>query len=143
MNSRQSFLGGILAFVLATSCCWIPWLMLVLGGVAGLSIIEQYLQQYSWLFMGLGAGFLGLGIAKMNKNKNMDGSKKELVLQSKITCPNCGFEQMELMPTNACQYFYDCKNCQALLKPQKGDCCVYCSYGTVPCPPIQLDQKCC
>ena len=41
------------------------------------------------------------------------------------------------MPTDACQFFYDCKHCGAVLRPLKGDCCVYCSYGDVPCPPIQ------
>jgi hypothetical protein len=41
------------------------------------------------------------------------------------------------MPTDACQYFYDCKGCGAVLKPNAGDCCVFCSYGDVPCPPIQ------
>jgi len=47
------------------------------------------------------------------------------------------------MPTNACQWFYDCKGCGALLKPKAGDCCVYCSYGTVACPPIQEGDDCC
>ncbi|WP_434088445.1 GDCCVxC domain-containing (seleno)protein, partial [Acinetobacter baumannii] len=41
------------------------------------------------------------------------------------------------MPTNACQWFYECGACHAVLKPLPGDCCVYCSYGTVKCPPIQ------
>ncbi len=41
------------------------------------------------------------------------------------------------MPSDACQFFYDCKGCGAVLRPQSGDCCVFCSYGTVPCPPIQ------
>lgn len=41
------------------------------------------------------------------------------------------------MPTDACQWFYECKSCQTVLKPLEGDCCVYCSYATVPCPPIQ------
>jgi len=41
------------------------------------------------------------------------------------------------MPVDACQYFYNCKGCGALLRPKDGDCCVYCSYGSVPCPPIQ------
>jgi len=41
------------------------------------------------------------------------------------------------MPTDACQFFYDCKGCGAVLRPLEGDCCVFCSYGTVPCPPIQ------
>ncbi|MGE0674778.1 MAG: GDCCVxC domain-containing (seleno)protein, partial [Methylibium sp.] len=25
--------------------------------------------------------------------------------------------------------------------PKSGDCCVYCSYGTVPCPPIQAQRQ--
>ena len=33
--------------------------------------------------------------------------------------------------------FYDASICHAVLKPKPGDCCVFCSYGTVPCPPIQ------
>lgn len=47
------------------------------------------------------------------------------------------------MPTNACQWFYDCKACGALLRPKQGDCCVYCSYGTVACPPVQEGNSCC
>ncbi|WP_350654114.1 GDCCVxC domain-containing (seleno)protein [Pseudoalteromonas sp. D48-MNA-CIBAN-0056] len=47
------------------------------------------------------------------------------------------------MPTNACQWYYECESCKALLKPLKGDCCVYCSYGTVKCPPIQEGNACC
>jgi len=65
------------------------------------------------------------------------------VLQSEITCPDCGGKSVEQMPTDACQYFYDCPHCGALLKPKPGDCCVFCSYGTVPCPPIQLETGCC
>ena len=41
------------------------------------------------------------------------------------------------MPTDACQFYYDCKGCGAVLRPLEGDCCVFCSYGTMPCPPIQ------
>jgi hypothetical protein len=41
------------------------------------------------------------------------------------------------MPVDACQFFYDCKGCGTLLRPKSGDCCVFCSYGTQPCPPIQ------
>ena len=29
------------------------------------------------------------------------------------------------MPTDACQFFYDCKGCGARLKPKPGDCCVF------------------
>ncbi|WP_426857867.1 GDCCVxC domain-containing (seleno)protein [Terasakiella sp. 4MB5A] len=47
------------------------------------------------------------------------------------------------MPTNACQWFYDCKGCAKVLKPLPGDCCVYCSYGNTPCPPKQKGTSCC
>jgi hypothetical protein len=45
------------------------------------------------------------------------------------------------MPTDACQYFYECENCKTRLKPLQGDCCVYCSYASVPCPPIQQEKN--
>ncbi len=59
------------------------------------------------------------------------------ILQSVITCPNCGFAKEETMPTDACLFYYVCTKCQTLLRPQRGDCCVFCSFGSVPCPPIQ------
>ena len=69
---------------------------------------------------------------------------------SDITCPECGHTETETMPTDSCQWFYDCKGCGVLLKPLAGDCCVYCSYGPHPCPPIQEarasgndDASCC
>jgi len=62
---------------------------------------------------------------------------------STITCPECGHSKREMMPTNACEFFYECKGCGALLKPRKGDCCVYCSYGDTKCPPIQEGNTCC
>lgn len=67
----------------------------------------------------------------------------KIISTSIITCPKCGFQKEETMPTDACQYFYECENCSKVLKPKKGDCCVYCSYGTVNCPPIQQDKSCC
>jgi hypothetical protein len=60
-----------------------------------------------------------------------------MILQSTITCPNCGNAKTETMPRDACQFFYDCANCGVRFKPKPGDCCVFCSYGDVPCPPIQ------
>lgn len=62
---------------------------------------------------------------------------------SVITCPRCGFEKVEKMPTDSCQFFYECSSCHQLLKPEGGDCCVYCSYGSVPCPPFQSGDGCC
>ena len=69
-----------------------------------------------------------------------------MIAESTITCPVCGFRATETMPVDACQAFYACKGCGALLRPRPGDCCVFCSFGTVPCPPIQEGSghtRCC
>lgn len=58
-------------------------------------------------------------------------------LESTLTCPECGHQSVETMPTDACVHFYECKNCGVLLKPLAGDCCVFCSYADLPCPPLQ------
>jgi len=39
---------------------------------------------------------------------------EEVILESEITCPECGHRETETMPTDACQWFYDCKACGAL-----------------------------
>jgi hypothetical protein len=68
-------------------------------------------------------------------------------LSSTITCPNCGYRSTEVMPVDACQFFYDCRDCGARMKPKPGDCCVFCSFGDVPCPPVQKaganGESCC
>jgi hypothetical protein len=64
-------------------------------------------------------------------------------LISTLTCPECGQQATETMPVNACIWFYDCPGCAATLRPKAGDCCVFCSYGSVPCPPIQEARDCC
>jgi hypothetical protein len=30
----------------------------------------------------------------------------EVVLESVLTCPRCGFAKAEAMPTDACQFYY-------------------------------------
>src|SRR5262245_2429116 len=77
----------------------------------------------------------------MEENQMHTGAAEELMikmnLQSTITCPNCGSVKTETMPTDACQFFYNCASCGVRLRPKTGDCCVFCSYGDVPCPPVQ------
>ena len=63
-----------------------------------------------------------------------------LALRSTLTCPQCGNRSLETMPTEVCLFFYDCPNCGARLKPKHGDCCVFCSYADVPCPPVQAQR---
>jgi hypothetical protein len=60
-----------------------------------------------------------------------------MILASTVTCPICGTAKVETMPTDVCQIFYECTGCSTLLRPKPGDCCVFCSYGSVPCPSIQ------
>jgi hypothetical protein len=45
------------------------------------------------------------------------------------------------MPTDACQIVYECEGCGMMLRPKLGDCCVFCSYGSMPCPPRQEDRS--
>ena len=66
-----------------------------------------------------------------------------LALESILTCPACGFCKAETMPTEACQFFYECTNCKTVLRPKDGDCCVFCSFGSVKCPPKQREGNCC
>ena len=60
-----------------------------------------------------------------------------IISESLLTCPVCGHSKLEIMPTDACQYYYECESCKQLLKPEAGDCCVFCSFGSVKCPPMQ------
>lgn len=53
---------------------------------------------------------------------------------SLITCPYCNYAKIEFIPTNSCLYFYECAECHTVMRPKPGDCCVFCSYGSDPCP---------
>jgi len=65
-----------------------------------------------------------------------------LQTRSTLTCPECGHATELEMPADACLFFHECTACHALLHPRPGDCCVFCSYGSVKCPPVQA-QSCC
>ena len=69
------------------------------------------------------------------------GTDSAAVLDSVLTCPHCGHTKREAMPVDACQFFYECENCKTLLRPRPGDCCVFCSYGSVPCPTVQAQRS--
>lgn len=68
----------------------------------------------------------------------MDAS---IVLESTLTCPACGAQTTETMPAESCQFFYLCSQCQTTHRPNPGDCCVFCSFGSMPCPPIQIERQ--
>ncbi len=62
---------------------------------------------------------------------------------STVTCPECGFKKKEEMPVDMCVITYECCECKKLLFPQTNKCCIYCSYGDIPCPPVQKGEECC
>lgn len=64
----------------------------------------------------------------------------DVVTESTITCPECATATTMTMPEDSCAIIVHCPHCDAVLRPKTGDCCVFCSYGTVPCPPIQRDR---
>ena len=74
----------------------------------------------------------------------MDGWESHFSF-SKITCPQCGHQKTEKMPSwmhsNRREIIYECEGCGATLTPEPKDCCVFCSYGSVPCLPSQADQN--
>lgn len=134
-----------------THRCMYP---LIVAFVSTLLIVYGYYVDVSdhWIYF-LYAGITGLLVATIwnyqrsrlhsccGQTNNRESDAPELT--STITCPNCGHRKVEIMPTNACAYFYECDNCKTRLSPLKGDCCVYCSYGTVKCPPMQGSSPCC
>lgn len=72
--------------------------------------------------------------------RGLHAQEFDMILESIITCPHCATAKVEPMPADACQVFYECSSCGAILRPKQGDCCVFCSYGSVPCPPIQAER---
>jgi hypothetical protein len=62
------------------------------------------------------------------------------ITEATLTCPRCGFAEKMAMPTDACLFFHACRGCGAVLKPNPGDCCVFCSFGDVVCPPKQTEK---
>ncbi|HSE60347.1 MAG TPA: GDCCVxC domain-containing (seleno)protein [Nitrospiraceae bacterium] len=67
----------------------------------------------------------------------------ETVNRCVLTCPHCGTGTEQEMPENACVVFFQCPSCKSVLRPLSGDCCVFCSYGNVKCPPVQLQTDRC
>ena len=113
---------------------------LLLGTAACVFLGYHFYRSFS--LVALYGGLFAL-IAATIWNYFISRKGKAPVLASTITCPNCGHRATETMPTNACLFFYDCSACGIRLKPKPGDCCVFCSYGSAPCPPIQMGKQCC
>lgn len=127
--------------------CMYP--LLTAGFGALLIIYGFYFNDSNYWDYLLYSGMLGLlagTIWNVNRNRQHKSCLTDpatVSLLSTITCPYCGTRKEELMPVDACTYFYECSGCRKQLRPLKGDCCVYCSYGSTKCPPIQNGTSCC
>lgn len=47
--------------------------------------------------------------------------------------PECGHAKREVMPTDACRFFYECKRCRTVLRPRAVTAGGFCSYDSVKC----------
>jgi len=112
----------------------------LLGGIATAALAFHFHWRFS--LIALYAGLLGL-LAATVWNYMVRTRQAQPILFSTVRCPNCGCRTEETMPMNACVFFFECPGCGARITPRRGDCCVFCSYGSVPCPPIQLGASCC
>lgn len=118
-------------------------LLIAIPGATLIFVSYHFIDQDYWTYL----MYTGMALVSFAVFYNMYKSRKvkpvKPILQSTITCPACGYASTETMPVNACQYFYLCPSCQTRLQPKEGDCCVFCSYGTVVCPPMQEGKDCC
>jgi MerC mercury resistance protein len=121
-------------------------LFVMLGAVAAIWAYYHGFRQAGLIYGGL-AGLLAASIINHRAAKQCKACEPSqadsVILESIITCPHCGTTKKELMPTDSCLFFYECPSCRKLLRPNTGDCCVFCSFGSVPCPPIQRQGNCC
>lgn len=121
------------------------FLPLVIAGLSFLLICYSYnfIDDDYWIYL-MYAGMFGLMVsAVLNYFDSKKSKRMKMELTSTITCPVCGHQKTEQMPEETCTFFYECEGCKTRLKPLQGDCCVFCSYGTVKCPPIQQGASCC
>lgn len=134
-----SALGGVFAFREHRQA----WPLAVGLASAAVVFFAFYVSYQVALIYG---GLAGLAVAaggNIVAMRRASACCRPVVLQSTITCPQCGHQKQETMPTDACVHFYECENCRTILRPKPGDCCVFCSYGSVKCPPIQSGGSCC
>jgi hypothetical protein len=60
---------------------------------------------------------------------------------SVITCPVCSHSVSEKVSRETLKRVFHCPQCLTWLAPKPGDHCIYDSYGSFKCPPLQLKAK--
>ena len=131
--SRNDVAEGVAVIAAAVAVRWTAsgW-----PDVAVASVLLVLFLRSAWRVLGAAWGHLA-------RHDATPAIEPRTILESTLRCPECGHRATETMPTTACQFFYECPACHAVLQPKPGDCCVFCSYGTMPCPPVQLQDACC
>jgi hypothetical protein len=64
-NYKKSFLGGALAFILGTSCCWITSLAVWLGGATTLTAVATFVGRFNTLIIIFAILLLVLGFIQL------------------------------------------------------------------------------
>jgi len=131
-----SVVGSVLAFRVRKR----TWLLAatLVSAVVVLVVMNSPIR-LAWAYPGF-AGLVGCALLVQSRGSR---TKPPIVTTSTISCPQCGARTTAQMPTNACQYFFECPHCSAQLRPKPGDCCVFCSYGDIQCPPKQAGDDSC
>jgi len=138
-----AFLGVVVAFRRHKQI--LP-LVVMFGAVAAIFAYYHGFRQAVLVYGGLAslvAGSILNHLSAKRCNACEPSGAKAVIFESIITCPHCGATKKEVMPSDSCLFFYECSGCRKLLRPNAGHCCVFCSYGSVPCPPIQRQAGCC
>jgi hypothetical protein len=88
--------------------------------------------------LALAASFATRAFAVKKKTKiKWDGIVSDCV----VTCPVCKTQVQEHMVSETLKLIYHCPVCLTWLSPKKGDHCIYDSYGSANCPPIQVKKR--
>ncbi len=66
-----------------------------------------------------------------------------MILESILTCPNCSHQKQEKLLENTFPTRFRCGNCQEMAEVKLGDCCIYCSFGDIPCLQSQIEGSSC
>ena len=142
ITAALAFIGQLAAFRQHRQ----RWPLLISGVSVLLMFAAYYLAYHATLIYTALTGLAAAAVWNFMIARRSQSCRHEttasVALESVISCPHCGKQSREVMPTDACLFFYDCTACGKRLKPKPGDCCVFCSYGSVKCPPVQAENNC-
>jgi hypothetical protein len=82
-----------------------------------------------------------MAIQALSKQDNWRHIHQGIARDCVMTCPVCKAKVHERMPSETLKLVYHCPGCLSWLSPKKGDHCVYDSYGSTKCPPVQVKER--